>query len=202
MKITDKQLAISINNIINTNDGYYKSDKQKDFLLEHVLDNVLLVRTTIYNNTTETYFYIDDKGVVEVIKNHKVRGRLMNTKIWERGNTELNSHRTAMYEQRMKNQLMIDIVESKRDECQIIADVWIELICEYIEAELVRVNCSSDIDYVVELTRTSFKSGNELGNRFVDGLSDHSKIALLNMDVEPSEIEHFNNLVQFIKTNC
>ena len=160
------------------------------------------MRTAIYNNTTETYFYIDDKGVVEVIKNHKVKGRLTNTKIWERGNDVLNAHRNTMYEQRMKNKLMNDIVESKRDECQIIADVWIELICEYIEAELVRVDYSFDIDYVVELSRTTFRTGNELGNRFVDELSEHNKVALLNMDVKPSEIEHFNNLVQFIKTNC
>ena len=39
-------------------------------------------------------------------------------------------------------------------------------------------------------------------HRFVDGLSEHNKVALLKMGVEPSEIEHFNNLVQFIKTNC
>lgn len=59
----------SLFSLLKTNNGHFKSDKQKEFLLSHCQsDRVFTSVRSIYNNSFQFHFICDDDGVVRVEK--------------------------------------------------------------------------------------------------------------------------------------
>lgn len=62
-------IAKSFFSLIKTNNGYFKSEKQASFLLDHCgSDKVFITTDSMFNNSYNFFFECDDEGVVRVEK--------------------------------------------------------------------------------------------------------------------------------------
>jgi hypothetical protein len=62
-------IARSFFSLLKTNNGYFKSEKQASFLLDHCGDGkVFVVNGSMFNNSYNFFFECDDEGVVRVEK--------------------------------------------------------------------------------------------------------------------------------------
>src|SRR5690554_5735982 len=74
-------IAGSFFSLIKTNNGYFKSEKQASFLLDHCGDGkMFFVTYSVFNNRYNFFFECDDEGVVRVEKH---TGKKIET-YWER----------------------------------------------------------------------------------------------------------------------
>lgn len=78
---TQDDLAMSLNNLMKTNDGLFKSDKQAKFILSQATDNQVVTGGNMYGNSFTMFYNLDDKGVVSVEKHTPRKG---STVTWER----------------------------------------------------------------------------------------------------------------------
>lgn len=58
-------------NLINTNNGEFKSQKQKAFLFSQSVDGLLPISGGTFNKSWVDFFELDEKGVVEWIRENK-----------------------------------------------------------------------------------------------------------------------------------
>ena len=79
---THDELAMSLNSLMKTNDGLFKSDKQAKFILSQAVDNQVVTGGDMYGNTFTMFYNLDDKGVVSVEKYLPKKGT--STITWER----------------------------------------------------------------------------------------------------------------------
>lgn len=86
-KIGNKQmknhdLVLTISNLLKTNKGYFKSEKQANFILSSVADNEIVNHFTTYKNIARDHYRLDDKGVYKIERYTTKKGYVTT---WERG---------------------------------------------------------------------------------------------------------------------
>lgn len=114
MKNSD--LVLSISNLLKTNKGFFKSEKQAKFILSCVSDNEIVNHFTTYGNIARDHYLLDDKGVYKIERYTTKKGYFTT---WERGQVhslESAKNRDDMLKQEREQRQLATlgfIVESK-----------------------------------------------------------------------------------------
>ena len=75
-------LVWSVSNLLKTNKGFFKSEKQAKFILSHVSDNEIVNHFTTYKNIARDHYHLDEKGVYKIERYTTKKGYVTT---WERG---------------------------------------------------------------------------------------------------------------------
>jgi len=74
---------LSLNGLVKNNNGMFKSESQKDFLLgQRNFGDSFITSKTVHGNTVKIIYSLDDKGVVKVEKHSDKKGTVKVE--WER----------------------------------------------------------------------------------------------------------------------
>lgn len=109
-------LVLSISNLLKTNKGFFKSEKQAKFILNHVSDNEIINHFTTYGNAARDHYYLDEEGVYKIERYTTKKGYVTT---WERGqmhSLEAAKNRDDVIRQDIETKQMATlgyIVESK-----------------------------------------------------------------------------------------
>lgn len=82
-------ITISLNSLVKSNNGLFKSEKQAAFVLSQLVDGQHFAMYQTYNNQTATIFDCDSVGVLSVTKQNTVKGQTVFTKVWDRVDTSV-----------------------------------------------------------------------------------------------------------------
>ena len=114
MKNSD--LVLSISNLLKTNKGFFKSEKQAKFILSCASDNEIVNHFTTYGNIARDHYLLDEKGVYKIERYTTKKGYVTT---WERGqmhSLESAKNRGDMIRQEIEQRQLAAlgyIVESK-----------------------------------------------------------------------------------------
>lgn len=75
-------LVLSISNLLKTNKGFFKSEKQAKFILSNVSDNEIVNHFTTYKNIARDHYHLDEKGVFKIERYTTKKGYVTT---WQRG---------------------------------------------------------------------------------------------------------------------
>lgn len=99
-------LVLSLSNLLKTNKGFFKSEKQAAYLLSLACDNEVVNHFTTYKNVARDHYHLDEKGVYKIERYTTKKGYVTT---WERGqfhSLEVAKNRDdAIRSQIEKNQL-------------------------------------------------------------------------------------------------
>ena len=76
------KIAISFASLVKSNNGFFKTEKQAEFLLPQCEYGSFTVYGSIYNNSFQINYVCDDKGIVRTDKVTQCGGKILTT--WER----------------------------------------------------------------------------------------------------------------------
>ena len=75
-------IVLSLSNLLKTNKGFFKSEKQAAFILSNVCDNEVVNHFTTYKNIARDHYHLDDEGVYKIERYTTKKGYVTT---WERG---------------------------------------------------------------------------------------------------------------------
>ena len=75
-------LVLSLSNLLKTNKGFFKSEKQAAFILSQVCDNEIVNHFTTYKNIARDHYFLDVEGVYKIERYTTKKGYVVT---WERG---------------------------------------------------------------------------------------------------------------------
>ena len=75
-------MVLSLSNLLKTNKGFFKSEKQATFLLSQVSGNEVVNNFTTYKNIARDHYHLDEKGVCKIERYTTKKGYVTT---WERG---------------------------------------------------------------------------------------------------------------------
>lgn len=75
-------LVLSLSNLLKTNKGFFKSEKQAAYILSQVSDNEVVNHFTTYKNVARDHYHLDEKGVYKIERYTTKKGYVTT---WERG---------------------------------------------------------------------------------------------------------------------
>lgn len=75
-------LVVSLSNLLKTNKGFFKSEKQAKFILSLACDNEVVNHFTTYKNIARDHYHLDEKGVYKIERYTTKKGYVTT---WERG---------------------------------------------------------------------------------------------------------------------
>lgn len=112
----NRDLVLTVSNLLKTNKGYFKSEKQAKFILSIVADNEIVNHFTTYGNVARDHYLLDDKGVYKIERYTDKKGYVTT---WERGqvhNLESAKNRNDAIKQSIEDKQIATlgyVVESK-----------------------------------------------------------------------------------------
>lgn len=75
-------LVLSVSNLLKTNKGFFKSEKQAKFILNNVSNNEIVNHFTTYGNVARDHYLLDEKGVYKIERYTAKKGYITT---WQRG---------------------------------------------------------------------------------------------------------------------
>lgn len=72
--------------LVKNNDGFFKSEKQANFLTDLSIDGLIVVSHRMFNNVSYTHYVLDNSGVSLV---RKVKQDGSNTLVWDRNDPSI-----------------------------------------------------------------------------------------------------------------
>ena len=75
-------IVLSLSNLLKTNKGFFKSEKQAAFILSNVCDNEVVNHFTTYKNIARDHYHLDGEGVYKIERYTTKKGYVTT---WERG---------------------------------------------------------------------------------------------------------------------
>lgn len=82
MSNLNDSLVKTCHNLINTNGGKFKSEKQKLFIQDNLFEGMIVTSGKTYTTSWKDFFNFDDEGIVSYQRESNVKG--LHT-IWQRG---------------------------------------------------------------------------------------------------------------------
>lgn len=76
------ELVKTLSNLLKTNKGFFKSEKQAKFLLHTITDFEVVNYFDAYGNPARDHYYLDDQGVYKIERYTNKKGYVIT---WERG---------------------------------------------------------------------------------------------------------------------
>lgn len=194
----NKSIIISLWDLIHTNGGYYKSDKQKDFILNNSHDGEYQQTIRMYGNTVLKSYGLDELGVTYIRKEHKVKGEKQYTDEWVRGDDKLNSAINKKYEQKLLSKARARKFGEANDDRDKLVSEFIEIQCEHKRTELVNIGIFGE---ALEIVLEHHKSTCHNTLSMWDRISDETQEDLTTMGISRASIEEYNSLVDIIVKN-
>ncbi len=104
--LSNNDLILSLSNLLKTNNGFFKSEKQAAFLLSQTCENEIINHFTTYKNIARDHYFLDAEGVYKIERYTTKKGYITT---WVRGQThslEVAKNRTDSIKLQIeKNQL-------------------------------------------------------------------------------------------------
>lgn len=75
-------LVLTLSNLLKTNKGFFKSEKQAAYILSQVSGNEVVNHFTTYKNVARDHYHLDEKGVYRIERYTTKKGYVTT---WERG---------------------------------------------------------------------------------------------------------------------
>ena len=80
--LTNNDLIKSLSNLLKTNKGFFKSEKQAAFILSQICDNEIVNHFTTYKNIARDHYFLDADGVYKIERYTTKKGYITT---WARG---------------------------------------------------------------------------------------------------------------------
>ena len=80
--LSNNDLILSLSNLLKTNKGFFKSEKQAAFILSQVCENKIVNHFTTYKNIARDHYFLDSKGVYKIERYTTKKGYVTT---WARG---------------------------------------------------------------------------------------------------------------------
>lgn len=115
----------SLQNLVNTNGGLFKSEKQAAFLSSKLVDGQHWEFHKCYNNVSKTVYDVDSEGVRRITKINKKNGSDIFTVVWDRFDSsfaeavaaKLQKKKDRAAKKQAEYQKSVDHYEAYRAEC-------------------------------------------------------------------------------------
>ena len=82
MATKNMDLVLSLSDLLKTNKGFFKSEKQASFILSLACDNEVVNHFTTYKNVARDHYHLDEKGIYKIERYTTKKGYVTT---WERG---------------------------------------------------------------------------------------------------------------------